>query len=91
MRATGIYIDCFYVHPDWQRQGVSSRLLGRIEHDATEQGISRIFAEVSLTARPFFEEKGFLIVNEQEKAYRNQVFKLFFMEKRLEHDQRVGS
>ncbi|MCO6441705.1 MAG: GNAT family N-acetyltransferase [Nitrococcus mobilis] len=76
-------IDCFYVHHLWQRQGVGSKLLARIEHEALSGGIKRLFADVCITAQPFFKRKGFGVTKEFERVYRGCLFKLFLMEKTL--------
>jgi putative acetyltransferase len=77
------HIDCFYVHHQWQGCGVGSKLLNQIERDAQQKAIPRIFAEVSITAQPFFSAKGFTITEERKKFYRGCTFKQFLMEKRV--------
>jgi putative acetyltransferase len=80
--ATG-HIDCFYVHHLWQRRGVGSRLLERIETLARQNTVRALYADVSVTARPFFERMGFLVTREQTKHYRGYLFRQFVMEKPL--------
>jgi len=80
--ATG-HIDCFYVHHLWQNKGVGSKLMKHIEIEAKKQGILKLFAEVSVTAKPFFKKMGFNAIKEQEKLYENLKFKQFLMEKNL--------
>ena len=43
----------------------------RVVETAGRSGIPRLFAEVSITARPFFRRHGFLVVREQEALRRN--------------------
>ncbi len=83
------HIDCFYVHHAWQRRGVGALLLERIERDADARRMRRLFADVSLTARPFFEAMGFRVVEPREKLYRGCRFRQFAMEKNL-IDRRDG-
>jgi len=66
------HIDCFYCHHDWIGKGVGKALMNAIVKKANEKGIRRIFAEVSITAKPFFEKQGFRIVLEQ-KVIKNGV------------------
>lgn len=48
-----------------------------------QQGITRITSEVSLTARPFFEKRGYIVEVEQ-KCKANRLFLTnFWMAKRL--------
>ncbi len=58
-------VDHFYVHHEWQNQGIGSRLFRRLEHDAKALGLDRMYAFVSITARPFFEARGFEVVKQQ--------------------------
>lgn len=55
------YIDHFFVAPDHARQGVGSRLMDTIHQAALTRGIDRLYAHVSITARPFFEKWGFAV------------------------------
>ena len=77
------HIDCFYVHHQWQRQGVGRRLMRHIEADAKKRRLKRMFADVSITARPFFLAMDFAHVRAQKKFYRGRAFKQFFMAKTL--------
>ena len=77
------HIDCFYVHHNWQGKNVGSALISAIENQALKQNISRIFAEVSITAKPFFERKGFNVVKEQSVTIRGVDLTNFVMEKML--------
>jgi putative acetyltransferase len=43
-------------HPRAAEKGVARALLQRAEVHASSNGISRLYSEVSLTARPFFEK-----------------------------------
>jgi putative acetyltransferase len=76
-------IDCFYVHFARQHQGVGSALMARIEREARRRRNSRLLADVSLTAEPFFRRMGFEVVRRQTKIYRNRPFKQAVMRKRL--------
>lgn len=77
------HIDCFYVHHQRQSAGIGSALLRRIETEARELGLGRLFADVSVTARPFFEKKGFTVARRQEKFYGGCRFQQYLMEKYL--------
>jgi putative acetyltransferase len=56
------YIDYFYVHPKFQGKGVGTALMAAIEIEASQTGASRLSADVSVTAKPFFESRGFFVV-----------------------------
>ncbi len=82
LEASG-HIDLIFVRADWQGRGVASALLLEIERAAGGLGIERLFAEVSLTARPFFERRGFRVIARQSVAIRGQELANFRMEKSL--------
>ncbi len=75
------HIDCFYVHHEYQGRGVGSALMKAIEAEAKEKHISRIYADVSITAKLFFEGKGFQEIKKQTVIYRGCEFTNFLMEK----------
>lgn len=66
------YLHSMFVHKDFQGEGIATILLNEIEQYAITNGIIRITSEVSLTARPFFEKKGY-IVEEEQKRKANQL------------------
>lgn len=66
------HIDCFYCHHEWIGKGVGSALMSEILTRAKSSNIDRIFSEVSITARPFFEKQGFAVLTEQ-KVVRNGI------------------
>lgn len=74
------YIDCFYTHHKYQGKGIGTALMDKIVVEATEGSLSRIYAEVSITARPFFQAKGFQIVKEQTVQIRGEKLTNFVME-----------
>ena len=79
------HIDCFYVHHEFQGEGVGSALMAAIETDAKEKNITRIYAEVSITARQFFEGRGFHVINKQNVVIRGVELINFVMEKIYDH------
>ena len=82
MNADG-YLHSLFVHKDWQRKGVATLLLSEVEKMADEYGVRKISTEVSITARPFFEKRGYRVVKEQ-KAKANRLYLTnFVMEKML--------
>jgi putative acetyltransferase len=81
------HLDMMFVHPNHQGAGVATALLQRVELAAREQGLSRIFTEASITARSFFERRGFRIVAPQIVEIRGQRLTNFRMEKVLGQDR----
>ncbi len=62
------YIDHFYVHHERQGEGIGKRLFAAIETNARDTGIAELFADVSITAKPFFLALGFQVVQPQKVA-----------------------
>ena len=78
------HIDCFYCHYEWVGKGVGSALLNAINEKALEFGVDKIFAEVSITAKPFFEKNEFKVIRKQEVEREGLKLVNFQMEKRIE-------
>jgi len=77
------HLDMMFVDPAHQGRGVASGLLATVEAAARAGGLSRIFTEASITARPFFERRGFRLIAAQSVAIRGQVLTNFRMDKLL--------
>lgn len=77
------HLDMMFVHSSFNKMGVASLLLKTVEQHAEELNLKRIFTEASLTAKPFFESRGFRIITRQEVEIRGQVLTNFKMEKIL--------
>lgn len=77
------HIDCFYCHHAYQGRGVGSALLARIEQHARDVGLARLFVEASITARPFFQARGYTVIRQQSVERHGIQLTNFVMEKRL--------
>jgi putative acetyltransferase len=77
------HLDHMYVHPEHEGRGIASALLSCLEEAARRQGLGRIFTEASITARPFFEKRGFKVLTSQVVEFRAEKFTNFRMEKLL--------
>lgn len=58
-------VDVMFVAPRHQRRGVARQLLAHVEAHARSEGTPALSADVSITARPFFERHGFRVEAEQ--------------------------
>lgn len=76
----GDYLDLLYVHPGRQRQGVASVLCDFLERLCTGK---RIQVHASKTARPFFEARGYRLLEQCQTERRGQILTNFLMEKEL--------
>lgn len=66
------YLHSMFVHKDMQGRGVATLLLSEVEKMGKAYGVDEITSEVSLTAKPFFEQKGYKVVKSQ-KCRANQL------------------
>lgn len=76
-------IDLLYVHPDFQNQGVASMLLRRLKASAEARGLARLFTEASISAKPFFERRGFRVIEPQRVIRHGQELTNYRMESRF--------
>ena len=77
------YVDFLYVHHDFQRRGVATALMEEVESQLRGLGLSRAFADASLTARTFFEQRGYGVLRQQWFEKSGVTLTNFAMEKML--------
>ena len=70
------YLDMLYVHKDFQGQGIASKIC-----DLLEKGFSEITVHASITAKGFFENRGYSVIKEQS-VLRSGVFLTNFVMKK---------
>ena len=76
-------IDMLYVHVDHQGEGIASALLRSAEAWARSRGLARLFTEATITARPFFERRGFHVIAPHRVIRRALEFINYRMDKLL--------
>jgi putative acetyltransferase len=84
LRPRAKHLDCLYTRHDAQGRGVATALLREIEEQAHRYGIFRLQTEASITARPFFERRGFRLLARQEVERNGVKLTNFKMEKILQ-------
>ena len=77
------YLHSMFIHKDFQGKGVATLLLNEIERYAVAAGITRITSEVSITARPFFEKRGYIVEVEQKRRANQLSLTNYWMAKSL--------
>jgi putative acetyltransferase len=77
------HIDRLFCAPEAAGRGIASRLYDGIETAAREQGLGRLYTEASELARRFFERKGFVVLERQDKILRGVQIHNYRMEKVL--------
>ncbi len=71
------YLDLLFTHKDYQRQGIATALC-----DELEKGFNEIKTYASITAKPFFERRGYTVTKEQEIERFDIKLKNFEMQKK---------
>lgn len=71
------YLDHLFVHTNYQRKGVATAICNKLEQAA--QG--KIVTHASITAKPFFEKRGYKIIKEQQVERKGIFLINFVMEK----------
>jgi putative acetyltransferase len=74
------HIDRFYVLADHQGIGVGRAMIEAVIAEGWRLGLPRLFTEASITARPFFERFGFVVLAEQTVTVRGVALTNYRME-----------
>jgi putative acetyltransferase len=77
------YLDFMYVHKDFQGMGIAKTLLQALEKFAEQNEIKTIISDVSITAKPFFENKGYTVIAEQKRILEGIELINYKMEKSI--------
>lgn len=77
MDTTG-YLDRLYVHKDYQRRSVATAICDALEQNSKA---AELTTHASITARPFFEKRGYTVVREQQVERRGELLTNFVMRK----------
>lgn len=86
MDKTG-YLDMLYVHADAQNRGIATALCDALERLVEAE---KYTTHASITARPFFEKRGYVVVKQQNVPIRGQFLTNFVMEKRPKNPRPEG-
>jgi putative acetyltransferase len=77
------HLDLLYVHPAVAGQGIGAMLCDAVERLATARGTARLTADVSDTARGFFERRGFVAQRRNTVSVGDEWLATTTMEKKL--------
>ena len=72
------YLDRLYVHKDYQRRGIASAICDRLESHASPNTIT---THASITAKPFFQKRGYAVVTRQSVERHGILLTNFIMKK----------
>ncbi len=77
------YLDRLFVSHNHLHQGVASLLCDRLEKYVKTKGTHFINTASSITAKPFFESRGYVVIEEQTVERHNERIRRYLMEKKL--------
>lgn len=73
------YLDQLYVHKDYLRQGVATAICDRLEGEIKRRPF---VTHASITARPFFERRGYVVVKKQRVLRKGVYLNNYIMQNR---------
>lgn len=73
------YLDKLFIHKDYQNQGIASAICNELEQVVDE---NKIITHASITARPFFEKRGYKVIKEQQVERHGIFLTNFVMERK---------
>lgn len=77
------YIDRLYVKSQYLHKGIASLLLMKLEKYAKTKGDTFLNTAASITSKPFFEARGFVVIEEQIVERRGVRLRRYLMEKKI--------
>ena len=77
------HIDMMYVHKDFQKLGIASKLLSHLTTIAKYNHVKTLSSFASKTALPFFMAKGFEIISPKENYIDNTLIINYIINKEL--------
>ena len=73
------YLDRLFVHAEHQRKGIATAICDQLEQAVP----GKITTHVSITAKPFFEKRGYKVIKKQEVERQGIFLTNFVMEKEI--------
>lgn len=75
------YLDRLFVHKNHQHEGIATAICNKLESYVTGE---KIVTHSSITARPFFEKRGYRTIREQVVVRKGISLTNFIMEKSID-------
>lgn len=72
------YLDHLFVHAEYQGKGIATAICDQLEQTVS----GTVTTHASITARPFFEKRGYKVIQEQQVKRRGGTLNNFVMEKK---------
>ena len=81
--SNGFHLDGIFVHKDFQRRTIGSKLLRIMESRASVNGYEVIKSDISITAFDFFDSHYYEVEKKQKKNYKGLAFENYIVYKEL--------
>ncbi|WP_252235811.1 GNAT family N-acetyltransferase [Clostridium sp. CH2] len=72
------YLDRLFVHKNYQKRGIAKAICDELEKKVNTE---RFITHASITARPFFEKRGYRVLKEQQVEREGIILSNYVMEK----------
>lgn len=72
------YLDRLYVHKDYQSQGIATAICDKLEYIFD---VEKITTDASITAKPFFEKRGYKVIKKQNVEKDGVLLQNYVMQK----------
>ena len=72
------YLDRLFVHRDYQNRGIATAICDRLEQKMLK---GKVITHSSITAKPFFEKRGYKVIKEQQVERKGVLLTNYIMEK----------
>lgn len=72
------YLDRLFVHRDYQNRGIATAICDRLEQKMLK---CKVITHSSITAKPFFEKRGYKVIKEQQVERKGVLLTNYIMEK----------
>ncbi|WP_252232362.1 GNAT family N-acetyltransferase [Clostridium sp. ZBS15] len=72
------YLDRLFVHKDYQNKGIATAICDKLEKYVC---MDKISTHASITAKPFFEKRGYKVIKEQQIERKGIILINYVMEK----------
>lgn len=72
------YLDRLFVHKNYQKRGIAKAICNELEKKVNTE---RFITHASITARPFFEKRGYRVLKEQQVEREGIILLNYVMEK----------
>jgi len=79
----GYYLENIFVHKDFQRRTIASKLLRIMESQVSMNGHKTIKSDISTTALDFFDSHFYDVEKKLKKSFKGQVFDIYIVFKDL--------